>query len=220
MTSTHTPQTEPRWHRRKEARPAEILEAALVEFGSKGFAKTRLDDIAARAGCTKGTIFLYFANKEELLLAIARQYVLPRLEKAEQIVEAHQGTMRELLVVLLRTRWDAIACSNISMLPKLIFSEAANFPELARLYHDEIIARSHGLIERVLREGVARGEFREMDVANVARAAVAPILMAALWKHSFAPHLENGHEIAPFFETSLDLLLRGIARTDSTGGEA
>lgn len=220
MTSTHTPHSEPRWHRRKEDRPAEILEAALFEFGSKGFAKTRLDDIAARAGCTKGTIFLYFANKEELLMAIARQFVVPRLEMAEQIVESHQGTMRELLVKLIRARWDAIACSNISMLPKLIFSEAANFPELARIYHQEIIARSHGLIERVLREGIARGEFREMDVANVARAAVAPVLMAALWKHTFAPHLDNAQEISPFFETSLDLLLRGIARTETTGGDA
>lgn len=220
MTSTHTPSSEPRWHRRKEDRPAEILEAALVEFGSKGFAAARLDDIAKRAGCTKGTIFLYFANKEELLMAIARQFVVPRLEMAEQIVESHQGTMRELLEKLIRARWDAIACSNISMLPKLIFSEAANFPELARIYHSEIIARSHGLIERVLREGVTRGEFREMDVSNVARAAVAPVLMAALWKHTFALHLDNAHEISPFFETSLDLLLRGIARTETTGGDA
>ena len=220
MTAPTTPATEPRWHRRKDDRPAEILAAALKEFAAKGFTAARLDDIAKRAGCTKGTIFLYFANKEELLLALARHYAVPRIEHAEQLVAEHQGSMRDLLEKLLRARWSAIACSELSKLPKIIFSEGATFPELVKLYHSEIIARSHAVMAGVLREGVARGEFREIDCPNVARAAIAPILMAALWKHSFALHLEHDRDLDGFFEASLDLFLRGIARNDSTGGVA
>lgn len=220
MTETPPSMTEPRWHRRKDARPAEILEAALEEFGSRGFAAARLEDIARRAGCTKGTIFLYFQNKEELLKALARHFVLPRIALAEQLVEQHQGTSRDLLIKLLHARWEGMTKTAGSRMPKLVFSEAGNFPEVARFYHDEIIARSHALVERVLRAGIASGEFRELDVPNVARAAVAPILMGALWKHSFAPHMPETSDMQPFFETSLDLLLRGIARTAPTGGDA
>src|SRR5437879_2411862 len=98
----------PRWHRRKEDRPAELLEAALTEFVSRGFAATRLEDVARRAGCTKGTIFLYFANKEELFKALVRQTVLPRIQEAEAMVEQHRGSQRDLLIRLLRARWDVI----------------------------------------------------------------------------------------------------------------
>lgn len=220
MNSTPTPSSEPRWHRRKEARPAEILDAALEEFGARGFAAARLEDIARRAGCTKGTIFLYFQSKEDLLKELTRHVVVPRLELAEQIVEQHEGSMRELLEKLLRSRWETMTTSAVSRMPKLIFAEAGNFPDLARFYHQEVIARSHALVERVLRAGIERGEFRDMDVANVARAAVAPILMGAMWKHSFAPHLPEVADMQPFFETSLDLLLRGIARAPITGGDA
>lgn len=220
MNSTPTPHSEPRWHRRKEARPTEILDAALEEFGARGFAAARLEDIARRAGCTKGTIFLYFQGKEDLLKALTRHVVVPRLELAEQIVEQHEGGMRDLLEKLLRSRWDSMTNTAVSRMPKLIFAEAGNFPDLARFYHQEVIARSHALVERVLRAGIERGEFRDMDVTNVARAAVAPILMGAMWKHSFAPHMPEVNDMQPFFETSLDLLLRGIARAPITGGDA
>lgn len=205
------PASEPRWHRRKEARPTEILEAALAEFVERGYAAARLEDIAKRAGCTKGTIFLYFANKEELFKGVVRANVIPRIELSEQIVAEHQGPVRDLLVKLLRLRWEGIYDPRLSGLPKLMFSEAGNFPDLARFFHDEVMARSHALIERVLRLGIERGEFRPLDVHSTARFAVTPIVMAALWKHSFA---QCGAPVDPvaYFESSLDVLLRGIAR--------
>ena len=219
MTRPHAPNehAEPRWHRRKEERPAEILDAALQEFVSRGFAATRLEDMARRAGCTKGTIFLYFANKEELFKALVRQTVLPRIQQAETLVEQHQGSNRDLLAQLIRARWEAVVNSRTSGLPKLMFAEAGNFPELAKFHFDEVVSRSQALIERVLRAGIAAGEFREHDAESVARVAVSPLLMAAMWKHSFEPHAVVHIDPERFFEASLDLLLRGIARTTDGG---
>jgi AcrR family transcriptional regulator len=212
------PSPEPRWHRRKEARPAEILDAALHEFVARGYAATRLDDIAKRAGCTKGTIFLYFPNKAELFKALIRETVIPLIQQAEQVVEQHEGPVRDLLAKIIRSRWESLVHSRLSGLPKLIFAEAVNFPELARFYHDEVIARSQAVMQRVLRLGIERGEFRDVDVAGVARLAVSPMLVATLWKHSFALCAPTQVDAQAYFETSLDILLRGIAREAPSEG--
>jgi AcrR family transcriptional regulator len=210
----------PRWQRRKEARPAEILEAALQEFVARGFAGTRLDDIARRAGCTKGTIFLYFATKEELFKALVREYIVPRIQLTEQVVEQHDGPVRDLLEKILRSRWDGLLNSPLSGLPKLMFSEAGNFPDLVRFYHDEVVSRSQAIVRRVIELGIARGEFRDVDVHAVALVTASPMLMAALWKHSFAPCVPNYADTQTYFETSLDILLRGLARDPKTGGQS
>jgi AcrR family transcriptional regulator len=202
----------PRWHRRKQARPSEIIDAALIEFVEHGFAGSRLEDIARRAGCTKGTIFLYFDSKQELFKAMVRRTMLPVLETGESLIERHDGTAQELLVSLLRQRFEYMTNTAACALPKLMLSEAANFPELARFYHDEIITRSHSIIERALKSGVERGEFREMDTSNVARAAVAPLLLVAAWKFSFMKHAQVDLDPVAYFETALDVLLRGIRR--------
>ena len=215
MTRPDTDQEQvgPRWRRRKEARPAEILDAALHEFVTRGFAATRLEDVAKRAGCTKGTIFLYFPSKEELFKAIVRETVLPRIQQAEWLVEQHKGSYRDLLGKLMRARWESVVNSKASCIPKLMFAEAGNFPELAKFHFDEVVSRSQAVIEGVLRAGTAAGEFRELDAESVARVAVSPLLMAAMWKHSFEAHGVVRIDPERFFAASLDLLLRGIART-------
>ena len=147
-TKSHAPKSGPRWQRRKETRPAELIDAAFEEFVAGGFAATRLEDIARRAGCTKGTIFLYFENKEELFRAMVRQILLPHLAEAEQQVEQPQGSMRDLLAGIMRRRYERMSSGPMSGMPKLIFGEVAHFPQLARFYHDEVIARSHRTIER------------------------------------------------------------------------
>ena len=203
---------EPRWHRRKEERPAEILDAALEEFTSRGYAAARLEDIARRAGCTKGTIFLYFANKEELFKEVVRANIVPRLEQMERVVDEHRGPTAELLEKVLRMRWANINQAHMSGLPKLMFSEAGNFPELARFFHDELMSRGQNLIARILRLGVERGEFRQLDTANVALAAITPSVMAAVYWHSFHHCVTSQLDPQAFFESSLNVLLRGIAR--------
>ncbi len=210
-TETLQSRPTPRWRRRKEARPGEILASALDSFVERGFEATRLEDIARRAGCTKGTIFLYYENKAELFKAAVREAMVPVMQAAEHTVEGHHGSVRDLLESLLRQRWDRMTRTSLSGLPKLMFAEAEKFPELARFYHNEVTHRTHALLARVLELGVERGEFRSMDTANVARLAVAPIIVAALWRHSFAGVAEPAIEPEPFFEASLDLLFKGIA---------
>lgn len=210
----------PRWHRRKEARPAEILEAALQEFVERGFAAARLDDIAKRAGCTKGTIFLYFATKEDLFKAMVREHVVPRIMHVEQTVEQHEGSARDLLEKVLRARWEALYHSQLSGLPKLMFAEAGNFPDIARFYHEEVIARSQAVVKRILQGGIESGEFRPVDVHSVALVSVAPMLMASLWKHSFSHCAASYANAQAYFEASLDNLLCGLTRTDSPGGKS
>jgi len=207
---------EPRWHRRKEARPVEILDAAMQEFSTRGFAAARLEDIARRAGCTKGTIFLYFQNKEELFKALVRHSVLPALEQAESLAERHEGSWSELLEALMRSRWEMMVNSKVGAVPKLLFADAGNFPELSRFYMQEIVARSHALIERVLRAGIESGEFRQHDTVAVARVAMAPLIIASLWKNSFRSQ-DVGIDIERYFANALDLLLHGIARGQAEG---
>jgi AcrR family transcriptional regulator len=176
-----------------------------------GYGNSRLEDIARSAGCTKGTVFLYYESKAELFKAAVRSAMLPTLQAAEQIVEGHRGSARELLVSLLQQRWQAMNHTQLAGLPKLMLSEASQFPELARFYHDEIIERSHSLLRRALDLGVERGEFVPMDTANVARVSIAPILLAAVWKHSFAAVATNPVHPEAFFESALTVFLRGIA---------
>ena len=219
MTSTSSPRdhAHPRWQRRKEARPAEILDAALQEFATRGFAAARLEDIARRAGCTKGTIFLYFANKEELFKAIVREYLLPAIDEAEARVASHDGPPSELLRELVRTRWDMMVHSRLSALPKLVISEAGNFPDLVQYFYDEVVARSHAVFARVLRAGVEQGEFRDLDVQYVTRALMAPMIVAALWKHTIQRNSAIAIDPEKYFETSLDLLMTGLARPAAGG---
>ena len=176
-----------RWRRRKTARPAEILSAALASFAERGFAATRLDDVAARAGVTKGTLYLYFRNKEELFKAVVRQELLPTIERAEAMV-AESAAPSMVLLEQLAELFARVISSRLSAIPKLVLTEAGNFPDLARFYLEEVVERGKGLFRRVLERGVEVGEFRPIDTESVVLCVIAPFLLAALWRHSFEPH--------------------------------
>jgi AcrR family transcriptional regulator len=201
-----------RWRRRKEARPKEILVAALASFAEHGFAATRLDDVARCAGVTKGTLYLYFPNKQELFEAVVRQALVPNLERGEALLEEAVEPAALLLERLMRS-WAELGLSPAGAIPKIIISEAGNFPELARFYREEVIDRGMALIRRVLRLGIERGEFRAPDdLDNAVRCICAPLLLAMLWRHSFGRH-EAVERVDPqaICETQLKLLLDGLA---------
>jgi len=145
----------PRWRRRKEARPREIVDAALTVFGERGFAATRLEDVAARAGVSKGTLYLYFPNKEELFKAVVREAILPNLDMAERLLAGALGPSFAVLETLLTLFATRILKSRAGAIPKLVIAEAGNFPDLARFYHDEVIRRAFALLAAVLERGMA-----------------------------------------------------------------
>ncbi len=201
-----------RWRRRKEARPQEILAAALALFAERGFAATRLDDVALRAGVTKGTLYLYFPNKEELFEAVVRQTLVPKIEWGEALLDEADEPAAVLLERLMRS-WAELALSPAGAIPKIVISEAGNFPELARFYREEVVDRGLGLMRRVLRLGVERGEFRAPDdFDHAVRCICAPIVLAMLWRHSIGRHEEADHfDPAAICETQIKLVLNGLA---------
>jgi AcrR family transcriptional regulator len=198
-----------RWRRRKEARPDEILAAALASFAERGFAATRLDDVAARAGISKGTLYLYFKGKEELFEAVVRATLVPNLERVEALTATFEGPSARLLERLLLII-AGIVDSRVGAIPKLVIAEAGNFPDLARFYLDEVVRRGLRLIGTILRRGIERGEFRPIDVDHTVFCVIAPMLLAALWKNSLEPHDDAPLDAQALARAHLELLLRGL----------
>lgn len=198
-----------RWRRRKEDRPGEILAAALACFAERGYAATRLDDVAQRAGITKGTLYLYFPNKEELFKAVVRQAIVPNLAQGEALVAASSEPAAVILGRLLK-QWLALHGTPASAIPKLMLAEAGNFPDLARFYHAEVVERGTNLLRRLLHRAVERGEFRAIDVDNAVFCIIGPVIMSMLWRHSFAQHDGHALDAEALYRTHLDLLTRGL----------
>jgi len=201
----------PRWRRRKSARPGELIEAALAVFVERGYSATRLDDVAKYAGVTKGTMYLYFENKEALFKAMVRDRVVSHIAATEEMVEHFEGSARDMFQLLMERWWARVVEGPMSGLAKLVMSEVATFPDLARFYHEEVVTRSFKLFEHALRLGMARGEFRRVDPNMAVRLTLAPMLMAALWQYTFARYVD-GAEIEPrrFFEAHVDMMLAGL----------
>jgi AcrR family transcriptional regulator len=201
---------QPRWTRRKEARPEEIIAAALDLFVERGYASTRLDDVAARAGVSKGTLYLYFENKEDLFKAVVRGNVLPVLQHGEVLIERFPGSSAELVRQMVRGWWDLTGSTKIAGIPKLIIAEAGNFPDLAKFYYDEVILRAHAMFRRVLQRGIAAGEFREVDIDHLVHVALAPLVMLSVWGHSFACCEHEQLQQERYLDAYLDMLLHGL----------
>ncbi|TAK67861.1 MAG: TetR/AcrR family transcriptional regulator [Betaproteobacteria bacterium] len=203
---------QPRWTRRKDARPEEIIAAALDLFVERGFAATRLDDVAARAGVSKGTLYLYFENKEDLFKAVVRGNMLPLLQHGEALVENFTGSSGELMRRLVRGWWNLTGSTKATGLPKLVISEAGNFPDLAEFYYREVILRAHSMFRKVLQRGTEAGEFRAVDIDHLVHVSLAPLVMLTLWSHSFACCEREQLQPERYLDTYLDTLLHGLLK--------
>jgi len=210
----------PRWERRKESRPSELLAAALELFVERGYAATRLDDIAARAGVSKGTLYLYFPNKEELFKALVRENIVALLDRFRAEVEASDAPSAQLLDLFLRSWWRDFGATRLAGLTKLIMAEAGNFPEVARFFHDEVIRPNGELLGSIIARGIARGEFREVDVETAAHLWIAPLVMKAMWSHSFELCRIAGSAIDPerMLDAHLELIVASVRRVDPPQG--
>jgi AcrR family transcriptional regulator len=219
-TSLAVPST--RWRRRKDARPGEIVAAGLACFAERGFAATRLEDVARRAGVTKGTLYLYFPNKEELFKAVVRQAVVPNIALGEALVDQSTEPAPVVLQQLV-ARLSVAMVAPASAIPKIVVAEAGNFPDIARFYLEEVIQRGLRLFRRVLKAGVARGEFRPMDVESTAYCVVAPMMLGMLWRHSFARHERRPLDADALCRAHVQILLHSVlpdrARAAPTGGK-
>ncbi|TFV90278.1 TetR/AcrR family transcriptional regulator [Oxalobacteraceae bacterium OM1] len=202
--------TKPRWERRKDARPQELLAAALDLFVERGYAATRLDDVAARAGVSKGTLYLYFANKEELFKAVVRENVVPVLGEAEDTISGFEGHSADLFREIAFGWWERIGATKLAGITKLMMAESHNFPEVAQFYHDEVISRGNAMIVSLLKRGIARGEFRPVDVDQAMNVVCAPMLMLMLWRHAFTACRNEPITPEAYLSSFIDLFLHGL----------
>jgi TetR/AcrR family transcriptional regulator len=216
MNSSETPSTHKR-ERRKEARPGELLEAALDLFVEKGFAATRSEEVAVRAGVSKGTLFLYFPSKEELFKAVVRENIVRHQTEGAEEIARFTGTAAEMLEYLMLEWWRRYGATKASGISKLVMSEASNFPDLARFFQEEVIAPGHAMVRSVLQRGIERGEFRAIELDLAVHSVISPLLFLIMWKHSMAPCCPQSTQIEPeaFISQHAQLLLRGLSVSTS-----
>ena len=202
----------PRWRRRKQARPQEIVQAALDLFVEKGYAATRAEEVALRAGVSKGTVYLYFANKQELFEAVVCESLLPILAEANDLLDHFIGNSFDLLEQLLWRWWERVGPTKLSGIMKLVMAEAGNFPEIARFYHNIFIKPAEQLMIRLLQRGIMRGEFRKIDPQQMDHVMTAPMVMLFVWQNSFG-RCSGVKNIDPkkHVSTTIDLLKHGLA---------
>jgi TetR/AcrR family transcriptional regulator len=208
--------------RRKEARPGELLDAALDLFVEKGFAATRAEEVAARAGVSKGTLFLYFPSKEELFKAVVRENISGRFAEWNDEFSTFEGSTPDMVRYCMKVWWERIGATRASGITKLIISEARNFPDIAAFYQQEVIQPATDLMRRILQRGIDRGEFRPLDLDYAVFSISAPMIFLIMMKHSLGVCVPRDYPLDPerYVSSQVEILLRGmcVRPEDGQGG--
>ncbi len=199
--------------RRKQHRPGELLDAALDLFVEKGFAATRAEEVALKAGVSKGTLFLYFPSKEELFKAVVRENVVKTVTEGALEVANFKGSSQELLQFLMREWWRRYGATKASGITKLMISEGNHFPELAAFYQEEVINPAVRLLKDVLERGRASGEFKNFDIDSTVMVIIAPMMFFIMSKHANGLCLAGAPDVPPenYIEQHAKLIVRGLS---------
>jgi AcrR family transcriptional regulator len=177
----------PRWKRRAEDRPSEICASALEVFAEKGFAAARLDEIARRSGVSKGTLYLYFDDKEQLFRAVVRDSIAPNVEAITSAIAALDTPFAQIVPVFLARFAQNIGRIPVGAVAKMVIGESRNFPELARVWHDEVASKAIGAMAALVAKGQERGEVRPGDPRLYAFTLMGPMILGALWTATLVP---------------------------------
>lgn len=206
-----------RWERRKDARPEEIARAALQLFVERGYSATKMEDIAAAAGVTKGTPYLYYENKAEILKAVVRTGLLEQVLETESLLADPAASAADLLRTMTYKWWHSVNDAQSGGLLKLMIAEASNFPDLAQFYYDEVILRSRQMVQALLERGIASGEFRpDLELEPTIHTITAPIIMAMIWQHSFARFEPQPQDLDGLLANIHAILMYGLAASPSS----
>jgi len=201
---------QPRWRRRSEARPAEIVAAAHAVFAEKGFAAARLDDIAARAGISKGALYLYFETKTDLFAAVVRDSVAPNIDGLRLLAQGFRGGFEELALLLFDRLAGVVGSARLGAVAKMVIGESRNFPDLAKLWHDGVVAPAEGLVTAMIEQAQDRGEVRPGDPRLFALGLISPVLLSALWTEVFVPVGGRPIDVAALLRQHAQTVLRGM----------
>src|SRR5665213_4506369 len=209
------PDDAPKFRRRKTARPAEIAEAALDVFAEKGFAAARLDDIARRAGVSKGALYLYFETKEDLFRAVVRTAVAPNIQAIKAVAEAFDGPFAELAPMILSRAAQFLSQRRLGAVVKMVVGESRNFPDLARIWHDDVVAVMVDLMTGFIARAQARGEVAPGDPRLHAFSLAGPMIMAVLYREVFGDAVTDAPDLASLATQHAQTVLHGMLLGDA-----
>ena len=205
----------PKFRRRKADRPAEIVEAALAVFAEKGFAAARLDEIARRAGVSKGALYLYFETKEDIFRAVVGQVIAPNMVAVKAMAAAHPGPFSDLIRGVAITIAHVAQTSPLSAVAKMVIGEARNFPELARVWHDDLVSQALAAIAGAIEVAQARGELKPGDPRTYALQFIAPLLVGLMWRETFVPVGAEPFDLPKLMSQHVETLLHGLLVTET-----
>jgi TetR/AcrR family transcriptional regulator len=197
-----------------------LLAAALDLFVEKGYAATRVEEVAQRAGVSKGTLFLYFATKEALFTAVVHENLGKQVAHWDAAIDQFEGSSAALVHASLLGWWHRVGSTKASGITRLVHSEAQNFPEIAAYYQEHFSRPGLALMRRILARGISRGEFRPIDPTAGAYALLGIIIFMAMWKHTRALFLEPGAVLDPeaHIAQQVDIVLNGFAKQAPSQG--
>ncbi len=200
----------PKWQRRAEDRPGEICTAALEVFSEKGFAAAKLDEIARRAGVSKGTLYLYFKDKEDLFRAVVRSAIAPNIEAITAVIGQAEVPFADLVPMFFAGFAEREAQLPIGAVAKMVIGESRNFPELARVWHDEVASKAIGALAKFVERAQQRGEVRPGDPRLYAFSLMGPMVLGALWRATLVPAGGEPLDLAALAKQHADTVLAGM----------
>jgi AcrR family transcriptional regulator len=201
---------EPKFRRRKADRPGEIVQAAMEVFADRGFAAARLEEIARRAGVSKGALYLYFETKEEIFRAVVDQAIAPNIEAVRAMVAAHPGPLPDLLRLVTARVGVLVETLPVGGVVKMVIGEARNFPELARVWHDDLVAHILGALSDAIRAAQVRGEVRSGDPRAYALQLISPMLIALIWRETFVPVGAKPFDLPALIRQHVETMIQGL----------
>ena len=206
----NTTDAEPKWRRRSTARPDEILDAALDLFIAQGYAATRVEDIARAAGLSKGAVYLYFSSKGKVFEGLVQRAIVPVIVNAEKMAEKNSRDPQVALKTMINLIANRMRDPRMAAIPRLVIAEAGQFPELAEMYHAEVIERGLSVIEILLKRGIEAGTFRHVDPRFGLCSVVGPIITNMLLVNVFGKSESSEADAQSFVENHLDILFNGL----------
>ena len=209
------PQRGPKFRRRAEARPDEVLDAALDLFIEKGFAATRVEDIARRAGLSKGAVYLYFPSKEKILEGIVRRAIVPIADHALSFAQSYEGDPRLVITMVMKMLAGKLNDPRLLAIPKLIFREVLGFPELAQMYREEVLDKVIPVVEGLVRKGIDEGYLRQVDPELTIRSIVGPVMIHVALLEIFGIQPNDGFAIDRLIDNHLTILFDGLSAPPS-----
>ena len=208
--------SEPKFRRRKADRPGEIISAAMAVFAERGFAAARLEEIAKRAGVSKGALYLYFETKEQLFRAVVDQAIAPNIQIVRAMIAAHPGPLADLLRQATERILVLVETLPVGGVLKMVIGEAGNFPELARVWHDDLVAHILGALAGAIRAAQGRGEVKAGDPRAYALEIVSPMLIAVIWREIFVPVGAEPFNLGKLLRQHVETMIAGMTPKEAT----